>query len=197
MLPLSPASWFRRSASSGERGRGAPPAHSTSRRSSNPSASAPMNGGHRPAARRDVPREIGVAAIQQRRRVPFASKSGMSPMIMTVTGTTPRRPSRSTRGAAAEALKTPALVPAKGGITISDDQIRDSSSAQLKLQRSRGTDVTISPRASARAPSATRRPASTGPSIATSSSTESATCIRRTLSASASCRSRLASTRVA
>ena len=38
---------------------------------------------------------------------------------------------------------------AKGSITISDDQLRDTlENAQLKLQRSRGTDVTIfSPRA--------------------------------------------------
>ena len=50
-----------------------------------------------------------------------------------------------------KALKTPALDAAKGSITISDDQIRDTlENAQLKLQRSRGTDVTIfSPRASA------------------------------------------------
>jgi len=52
-----------------------------------------------------------------------------------------------------DALKAPTLSPAKGGVTISDDQIRDSlENAQLKLQRARGTDVTIfSPRASAMA----------------------------------------------
>jgi 4-oxalmesaconate hydratase len=39
----------------------------------------------------------------------------------------------------------------KGAITVSDDQIRESlEGAQLKLQRERGTDLTIfSPRASA------------------------------------------------
>src|SRR5258706_1175222 len=43
--------------------------------------------------------------------------------------------------------------PAKASLRISDDQIRDSlESAQLKLQRERGTDLTIfSPRASAMA----------------------------------------------
>ena len=46
-------------------------------------------------------------------------------------------------------LKDPAHVAAKGTLSISDDQIRESiDKAQLKLQRERGTDVTIfSPRA--------------------------------------------------
>ncbi len=46
-------------------------------------------------------------------------------------------------------LKDPSYVPAKGALDISDDQIRESiEKAQLKLQRERGTDVTIfSPRA--------------------------------------------------
>src|SRR5437879_8253240 len=46
-------------------------------------------------------------------------------------------------------LKDPAHVATKGTISISDDQIRESiDKAQLKLQRERGTDVTIfSPRA--------------------------------------------------
>lgn len=50
-----------------------------------------------------------------------------------------------------EDLKRPQHVPTKGTIEISDDQIRESlESAQLKLQRARGTDLTIfSPRASA------------------------------------------------
>jgi len=50
-------------------------------------------------------------------------------------------------------LKDPAHVPAKGKLSITDDQIRGSlENAQLKLQRERGTDVTIfSPRASAMA----------------------------------------------
>src|SRR5690348_17188406 len=53
-----------------------------------------------------------------------------------------------------EALKDPAHVPVKGTLNISDDQIRESlENAQLKLQRERGTDVTIfSPRASTMAP---------------------------------------------
>ncbi len=48
-------------------------------------------------------------------------------------------------------LKDPAHVPAKGNLGISDDQIRESlEGAQLKIQRERGTDLTIfSPRASA------------------------------------------------
>lgn len=46
---------------------------------------------------------------------------------------------------------TPRHAPAKGAVAISDDQIRDSlESAQLRMQRERGTDLTIfSPRASA------------------------------------------------
>ena len=46
-------------------------------------------------------------------------------------------------------LTDPSHVPAKGLLNISDDQIRDSvENAQLKLQRERGTDLTIfSPRA--------------------------------------------------
>ena len=48
-------------------------------------------------------------------------------------------------------LKDPSHVPSKGKLNITDDQIRESlENAQLKLQRDRGTDVTIfSPRASA------------------------------------------------
>jgi 4-oxalmesaconate hydratase len=50
-------------------------------------------------------------------------------------------------------LKDPKRTPSKGSVQISDDQIRESlEGAQLKLQRERGTDVTIfSPRASAMA----------------------------------------------
>ena len=51
------------------------------------------------------------------------------------------------------ALKDPTQPPYDGKINITDDQIRESlEGAQLKLQRERGTDVTIfSPRASAMA----------------------------------------------
>jgi 4-oxalmesaconate hydratase len=57
------------------------------------------------------------------------------------------------RDAQIAALKDPAQPPFDGKINISDDQIRESlEGAQLKLQRERGTDVTIfSPRASAMA----------------------------------------------
>ncbi|HEX7417451.1 MAG TPA: amidohydrolase family protein [Steroidobacteraceae bacterium] len=50
-------------------------------------------------------------------------------------------------------LKDPAYVPVRANLAISDDQIRESlENAQLKLQRERGTDLTIfSPRASAMA----------------------------------------------
>jgi 4-oxalmesaconate hydratase len=50
-------------------------------------------------------------------------------------------------------LKDPARRPSRASLRISDDQIRESlEKAQLKLQRERGTDVTIfSPRASAMA----------------------------------------------
>src|SRR2546422_9700641 len=46
-------------------------------------------------------------------------------------------------------LKEPGRVASKGTLSIRDDQIRESiDKAQLKLQRERGTDVTIfSPRA--------------------------------------------------
>src|ERR1700681_2305957 len=54
------------------------------------------------------------------------------------------------RDAQMAALKDPAQPPYNGKINISDDQIRESlENAQLKLQRERGSDVTIfSPRAS-------------------------------------------------
>jgi 4-oxalmesaconate hydratase len=57
------------------------------------------------------------------------------------------------RDAQIAALKDPTQPPYDGKIDISDDQIRESlEGAQLKLQRERGTDVTIfSPRASAMA----------------------------------------------
>ena len=48
-----------------------------------------------------------------------------------------------------EGLKDPKHVPSKGSLNISDDQIRESlEGAQLKMQRERGSDMTIfSPRA--------------------------------------------------
>src|SRR4051794_27841049 len=57
------------------------------------------------------------------------------------------------RDAQIAALKDPSRIPVKGTVAISDDEIRESlEGAQLKLQRERGTDVTIfSPRASAMA----------------------------------------------
>jgi 4-oxalmesaconate hydratase len=57
------------------------------------------------------------------------------------------------RDAQIAALKDPTQPPYDGKIDITDDQIRESlEGAQLKLQRERGTDVTIfSPRASAMA----------------------------------------------
>src|SRR5579862_877325 len=57
------------------------------------------------------------------------------------------------RKAQIAALDDPASIPSKGKINITDDEIRESlENAQLKLQRERGTDVTIfSPRASAMA----------------------------------------------
>ena len=81
------------------------------------------------------------------------SAPGKRTMIIDCHGhyTTAPEPLNAWRKQQTEALKTPTLAPAKGSITVSDDQIRDSlENAQLKLQRSRGTDVTIfSPRASA------------------------------------------------
>jgi 4-oxalmesaconate hydratase len=57
------------------------------------------------------------------------------------------------RDAQIAGLKDPALTPSATTLHISDDQIRESlEKAQLKLQRERGTDLTIfSPRASAMA----------------------------------------------
>ena len=57
------------------------------------------------------------------------------------------------RDAQIAGLKDPAQTPSRESLSISDDQIRDSlEKAQLKLQRERGTDLTIfSPRASAMA----------------------------------------------
>jgi 4-oxalmesaconate hydratase len=57
------------------------------------------------------------------------------------------------RDAQIAGLKDPALTPSASNLHISDDQIRESlEKAQLKLQRERGTDLTIfSPRASAMA----------------------------------------------
>jgi 4-oxalmesaconate hydratase len=57
------------------------------------------------------------------------------------------------RDAQIAALTDPARAPSAGAVVISDDEIRESlENAQLKLQRERGTDVTIfSPRASAMA----------------------------------------------
>lgn len=57
------------------------------------------------------------------------------------------------REAQMAALKDPAQTPSRQSLKISDDQIRDSlEKAQLKLQRERGTDLTVfSPRASAMA----------------------------------------------
>jgi 4-oxalmesaconate hydratase len=57
------------------------------------------------------------------------------------------------RDAQIAALQDPVQTPSRESLRIGDDQIRDSlESAQLKLQRERGTDVTIfSPRASAMA----------------------------------------------
>ena len=55
------------------------------------------------------------------------------------------------RDAQIAGLKDPSRPQSKGTVAISDDEIRESlENAQLKLQRDRGTDITIfSPRASA------------------------------------------------
>jgi 4-oxalmesaconate hydratase len=64
--------------------------------------------------------------------------------------TTAPEPLNAWRKQQGESLKAGRDAP-KGGVTISDDQIRESlEGAQLELQRARGTDLTIfSPRASA------------------------------------------------
>ncbi len=67
--------------------------------------------------------------------------------------TTAPKALQDSRDAQTAALKDPTQPPYDGKINITDDQIRESlEGAQLKLQRERGTDVTIfSPRASAMA----------------------------------------------
>jgi 4-oxalmesaconate hydratase len=67
--------------------------------------------------------------------------------------TTAPAPLQTFRDAQIAALKDPAQTPSRESLRISDDQIRDSlENAQLRLQRERGTDVTVfSPRASAMA----------------------------------------------
>ena len=67
--------------------------------------------------------------------------------------TTAPRALQAFRDAQIAALDDPAVTPQLDSIHISDDQIRESlEGAQLKLQRERGTDLTIfSPRASAMA----------------------------------------------
>jgi 4-oxalmesaconate hydratase len=67
--------------------------------------------------------------------------------------TTAPKPLQDFRDAQIAALDDPSKEPTLEGIRIGDDQIRESlENAQLKLQRERGTDLTIfSPRASAMA----------------------------------------------
>ena len=67
--------------------------------------------------------------------------------------TTAPAPLQTFRDQQIATLKDPAQTPSRESMKISDDQIRDSlEGAQLKLQRERGTDLTIfSPRASAMA----------------------------------------------
>ncbi|HYK25499.1 MAG TPA: amidohydrolase family protein [Steroidobacteraceae bacterium] len=76
-------------------------------------------------------------------------------MIIDVHGhyTTAPKALQAYRDSQIAGLKDPAHTPAPANINVSDDQIRESlEGAQLKLQRERGTDVTIfSPRASAMA----------------------------------------------
>jgi 4-oxalmesaconate hydratase len=64
--------------------------------------------------------------------------------------TTAPKPLEEYRKSQIAGLSDPSHVPVKGPVHITDDQIRESlEGAQLKLQRERGTDVTIfSPRAS-------------------------------------------------
>jgi 4-oxalmesaconate hydratase len=65
--------------------------------------------------------------------------------------TTAPTPLQTFRDAQIAALQDPAQTPSRESLRIGDDQIRDSlEKAQLRLQRERGTDVTVfSPRASA------------------------------------------------
>ena len=65
--------------------------------------------------------------------------------------TTAPKPLQDYREAQIAGLTEPSRMLSAGTVTISDDQVRESlEGAQLKLQRERGTDVTVfSPRASA------------------------------------------------
>ena len=91
-------------------------------------------------------------------------------------------------------LKDPAKAPSKASLKISDDQLRESvEGAQLKLQRERGTDLTIfSPRAELHG--APHRQLRDQPRLVRdlqrADPPRLRACTRRTSSASASCRSR-------
>ena len=78
--------------------------------------------------------------------------TGNSDMIIDCHGHYTTAPQSLTdfRDAQKLALKDPAQTPSRESLRISDDQIRDSlEGAQLKLQRERGSDLTVfSPRAS-------------------------------------------------
>src|SRR5690606_20756247 len=82
----------------------------------------------------------------------FCSSQAGRAMIIDCHGHYPTAPQPLTdfRDAQKAALKDPAQTPSRASLEISDDQIRDSlENAQLKLQRERGSDLTVfSPRAS-------------------------------------------------
>jgi 4-oxalmesaconate hydratase len=81
--------------------------------------------------------------------------SGESTMIIDCHGhyTTEPKPLGAYRQSQIAGLTDPARAPSKASLRISDDEIRESlENAQLRVQRERGTDLTIfSPRASAMA----------------------------------------------
>jgi 4-oxalmesaconate hydratase len=64
--------------------------------------------------------------------------------------TTAPKPLQEFRERQIAGLSDPLYVPAKGALSISDDQLRESVQPQLRFQAARGTDLTVfSPRASA------------------------------------------------
>src|SRR5690606_24042490 len=95
---------------------------------------------------RPPPRGVGYHS-----RLPSLSNTGIA-MIIDCHGhyTTAPQPFVDFREAQKAALKDPAQTPSRASLKVSDDAIRDSlEKAQLKLQRERGSDLTVfSPRAS-------------------------------------------------
>ncbi len=75
----------------------------------------------------------------------IAQQASPKPLIIDCHGhyTTEPKELLTFRQAQIAALKDPSAKPSIDSLKISDDQLRESVQPQLKLQRERGTDVTI------------------------------------------------------